>query len=132
MSDFINSSDPLWKTVTVLTKKYKTKEQKDKAIRSGNTESEKKRGNTEKNDKDKKLDNATDVDKHKKISLEQSKMISKARCNLKLSQADLAKRINLKKEIINEYECGKAIIDNKILCKIERFLKINVRKKPSK
>ena len=32
MSDFINSSDPLWKTVTVLTKKYKTKEQKDKAI----------------------------------------------------------------------------------------------------
>ena len=132
MSEFINSSDPLWEAVTVLTKKHKTKEQKDKALREGKTESATKRGNTDKSDKDKKLDNATDVDKHKKISLEQSKMISKARCDLKLSQADLAKRINLKKEIINEYECGKAIIDNKILSKIERFLKINVRKKPTK
>ena len=132
MSEFINSSDPLWEAVTVLTKKHKTKEQKDKALREGKTESATKRGNTEKTDKDKKLDNATDADKHKKISFEQSKMISKARCDLKLSQADLAKRINLKKEIINEYECGKAIIDNKILCKIERFLKINVRKKPAK
>jgi len=132
MSDFINSSDPLWETVTVLKKKHKKKEQKDKALRDGKTESAKKRGNTEKTDKDKKLDNATDVDKHKKISLEQSKIISKARCDLKLSQADLAKRINLKRDIINDYECGKAIIDNKILCKIERFLKINVRKKPAK
>ena len=129
MSEFISSNDPLWDTVTVLTKKHNTKQQKDKALREGKTESAKKRGNTEKTDKDKKLDNATDADKHKKISLEQSKMISKARCGLKLSQSDLAKRINLKKEIINEYECGKAIIDNKILSKIERSLKINVRKK---
>ena len=129
MSEFINSSDPLWEAVTVLTTKHKTKEQKDKALREGKTESATKRGNTEKRDKDKKLDNATDADKHKKISLEQSKMISKARCDLKLSQAELAKRINLKRDIINDYECGKAIIDNKILSKIERFLKINVRKK---
>ena len=132
MSEFISSNDPLWDTVTVLRKKQNTKEQKDKALREGKTESAKKRGNTEKTDKDKKLDNATDADKHKKISLEQSKMISKARCDLKLSQVDLAKKINLKKEIINEYECGKAIIDNKILSKIERALKINVRKKSAK
>jgi ribosome-binding protein aMBF1 (putative translation factor) len=132
MSEFISSSDPLWDTVTVLTKKHKTKEQKNKAIREGKTESAKKRGNTEKTDKDKKLYNATDTDKHKKISLEQSKMISKARNDLKLSQVDLAKNINLKKEIINDYECGKAIIDNKILSKIERALKINVRKKSAK
>jgi ribosome-binding protein aMBF1 (putative translation factor) len=129
MSEFICSSDPLWDQVTVLRKKQNTKEQKDKAIRDGKTESAKKIGNTEQADKTKKLDNATDADKHKKISLEQSKMISKARCDLKLSQADLAKRINLKRDIINEYECGKAIIDNNILCKIERCLKINVRKK---
>ena len=129
MSEFICSSDPLWDQVTILRKKQNTKEQKDKALRDGNTESAKKIGNTEQADKTKKLDNATDADKHKKISLEQSKMISKARCDLKLSQSDLAKRINLKKDIINEYECGKAIIDNKILCKIERCLKINVRKK---
>jgi ribosome-binding protein aMBF1 (putative translation factor) len=132
MSEFICSNDPLWDQVTILKKKHNTKEQKDKALRTGQTESSKKRGDTEKNDKDKKLDNATDVDKHKKISLDQSNMISKARCDLKLSQADLAKRLNIKKEIINEYECGKAIIDNKILCKIERVLKINVRKKPTK
>jgi Arc/MetJ-type ribon-helix-helix transcriptional regulator len=75
MSEFINSSDPLWEAVTVLTKKHKTKEQKDKALREGKTESATKRGNTEKSDKDKKLDNATDADKHKKISLEQSKII---------------------------------------------------------
>ena len=129
MSEFICSSDPLWDQVTILRKKQNTKEQKDKALRTGQTESAKKIGNTEQADKTKKLDNTTDADKHKKISLEQSKMISKARCDLKLSQADLAKKINLKKEIINDYECGKAIIDNKILCKIERCLKINVRKK---
>jgi ribosome-binding protein aMBF1 (putative translation factor) len=132
MSEFICSSDPLWDTVTILRKKQNTKEQKDKALRDGKTESAKKICNTEQMDKNKKLDNTTDADKHKKISLEQSKMISKARCDLKLSQADLAKRINLKKEIINEYECGKAIIDNKILSKIERYLKINVRKKSDK
>ena len=129
MSEFICSSDPLWDQVTILRKKQNTKEQKDKALRTGQTEIAKKIGNTEQADKTKKLDNTTDADKHKKISLEQSKMISKARCDLKLSQADLAKKINLKKEIINDYECGKAIIDNKILCKIERCLKINVRKK---
>ena len=132
MSEFICSSDPLWDQVTILRKKQNTKEQKDKALRTGQTESAKKIGNTEQADKTKKLDNATDADKHKKISLDQSKMISKARCDLKLSQADLAKRLNIKREIINEYECGKAIIDNKILCKIERVLKINVRKKPTK
>ena len=42
MSEFICSSDPLWDTVTVLVKKNKTKEQKDKAIRSGNIELKKK------------------------------------------------------------------------------------------
>jgi ribosome-binding protein aMBF1 (putative translation factor) len=129
MSEFICSSDPLWDQVTVLTKKHNTKEQKKKALRTGQTEIKQKVGNTEQADKTKKLDNATDADKHKKISLDQSKMISKARCDLKLSQADLAKRLNIKKDIINEYECGKAIIDNKILSKIERALKINVRKK---
>jgi ribosome-binding protein aMBF1 (putative translation factor) len=129
MSEFICSSDPLWDQVTVLKKKHNTKEQKKKALRTGQTEIKQKVGNTEQADKTKKLDNSTDVDKHKKISLDQSKMISKARCDLKLSQADLAKRLNIKKDIINDYECGKAIIDNKILCKIERALKINVRKK---
>ena len=129
MSEFICSSDPLWDTVTVLVKKNKTKEQKDKAIRSGNIEIKKKICNIEQLDKTKKLDNNNDTYKHKTISLEQSKIISKARCDQKLSQSDLAKRINIKKEIINDYECGKAIIDNKILCKIERYLKINVRKK---
>jgi len=129
MSEFICSSDPLWDQVTVLKKKYTTKEQKKTALRTGQTEIKQKVGNTEQADKTKKLDNTTDADKHKKISLDQSKMISKARCDLKLSQADLAKRLNIKRDIINEYECGKAIIDNNILSKIERFLKINVRKK---
>ena len=76
-----------------------------------------------------KLDQSNEVDKHKKISIEQSRLISKTRLEKKMTQAQLANLINEKKEIINKYECGQAIIDPKIINKINRALKINIKKK---
>jgi ribosome-binding protein aMBF1 (putative translation factor) len=47
-----------------------------------------------------------------------------ARVALKLSQVDLAKRLNLQPKIINELECGKVIAENEkaVLQKIQKCL----------
>ena len=65
----------------------------------------------------------------KKVSLSVSKLIQKARLLKKMSQSDLAKTINAKPQVIIEYENGKAIPNNQILCKLEKVLGIKLRGK---
>ena len=48
-----------------------------------------------------------------------------ARCNKKLTQDKLAKSLNIKKQIIVEYETGKAILNKQLLSKIKKKLGIN-------
>jgi ribosome-binding protein aMBF1 (putative translation factor) len=48
--------------------------------------------------------------------------IQKARTNVKLSQQELAQKLQVKPEVIKEYENGKAIPNNAFIAKIEKIL----------
>jgi putative transcription factor len=58
----------------------------------------------------------------KKIDLNLSKLIQKARVNNKLSQKDLADKLNLKSNIIQGYESGKVIPNKTLLYKMGKIL----------
>ena len=58
----------------------------------------------------------------KKIEHSVSKIIQKARMNAKLSQKDLAQKLNLKPTVIQNYESGKAIPNKMILVKMGKML----------
>lgn len=115
-----NIDENIWDSVTILRNKKIAKEAK----KNSKKETIAKNSEKDKQMKNIKLDNATEADKHKKVCRELSQKIIKARVEKKWKQKDLANNLNLSVSIINDYECGKAIIDNKILCKIERALNI--------
>jgi len=50
-----------------------------------------------------------------------------ARLELKLSQKELAQKVNEKPTVIQEYESGKAIPSPQILSKLERTLGVKLR-----
>ena len=52
-----------------------------------------------------------------------------ARMELKLSQKDVAQKINEKPSILQDYESGKAIPNPQILAKLERTLGVKLRGK---
>lgn len=74
-----------------------------------------------------KLENEELVEK--KISLEVRKVIQQARQANKMSQSQLAQQLNVKPNVINEYESGKVVPNNQLLGKMERILKVKLRGK---
>jgi len=50
-----------------------------------------------------------------------------ARMDLKLSQKDVAQKINEKPSVLQDYESGKAIPNAQILSKLERVLGVKLR-----
>jgi len=50
-----------------------------------------------------------------------------ARMELKLSQKDVAQKINEKPSVLQDYEAGKAIPNPQILSKLERVLGVKLR-----
>ncbi|KXJ23552.1 endothelial differentiation-related factor 1 [Exaiptasia diaphana] len=76
-----------------------------------------------------KLDRETEELHHEKLSLDVGKLIQKGRVEKKLTQKELATKINEKPNVIMEYEQGKAIPNNQILGKIERVIGIRLRGK---
>lgn len=78
-------------------------------------------------DKVTKIANDSESLSHKLIGSENGKIIQKARIAKGFkSQKDLANALNIKPNIILEYENGKAIPDNKILQKMRNLLKVNI------
>jgi len=69
-----------------------------------------------------KIDNETEAFDIKKISLSLSRQIQSARLNNKMSQKELALKINVSVKIINDYESCKAMPDNRVKMKIQRAL----------
>lgn len=69
-----------------------------------------------------KLDADTENLSHVKVGLGLGKAIQQARQAKKMTQATLAKTINEKPAVINQYENGKAIPNGQIIAKIERAL----------
>lgn len=66
--------------------------------------------------------------KHERIPEHLRKSIIKARNDSKLTQSQLAQKINEKPQIIQEYENGKAIPSPQILSKLSRVLGVQLKK----
>lgn len=64
----------------------------------------------------------TDELKHRKVDKSLSKAIMQARTSKKMTQKDLATKINEKPQVIQEYESGKAIPNGALIVKMERAL----------
>eukprot|EP01026_Neomeris_dumetosa_P069683 TRINITY_DN689_c0_g1_i11.p1 TRINITY_DN689_c0_g1~~TRINITY_DN689_c0_g1_i11.p1 ORF type:complete len:180 (-),score=15.81 TRINITY_DN689_c0_g1_i11:269-730(-) len=80
-----------------------------------------------------KLEEETENFHHDRVSTDLKKAIQSARLAKKMSQADLARAINEKPQIIQEYESGKAIPNPQVLSKLSRVLGVPLSKKgPSK
>ena len=62
-----------------------------------------------------------------RVGLDVGRIIQQARNELKLTQKDLAQRMNEKPQTINEYESGKAIPNPALLSKMERILGVRLR-----
>jgi len=74
-----------------------------------------------------KLDRENEVAPPPKISSQAGRSIQTARQALKLSQKELAQKINEKPSVLQDYETGKAIPNPQILGKLERILGVKLR-----
>lgn len=121
--------ESIWDSVTVLTKKHSQTKNNPKKKISDTEDITRKNSQKDSQIKNIQLDNATEAGKHKTICKEYSQKIIQARVAKKWKQKDLANKINVNVSIINDYECGRAIVNNSILGKIEKQLNIKIRTK---
>jgi putative transcription factor len=132
MSDEKDQHWQHWDSVTVL-KKNKHQLKEYGSIKSSLTNKsvsvEKKGGHNEIGRKLDKLDNAEEATKIETVSLSLSQKIQQGRAAKGMKQKDLSTKINVKPQVIGDYESGRAVPDNKILGKIERALGIKLRGK---
>ena len=77
-----------------------------------------------------KLADETDIIPVAELPHEFRMAMQKARVAATLSQADLAKRINEKQSVINEYESGRAVPNPQVIVKIERALNCRLPRPP--
>ncbi|CCE63961.1 hypothetical protein TPHA_0G01240 [Tetrapisispora phaffii CBS 4417] len=76
-----------------------------------------------------KIDRETDIVKLQKLDPAVGRAISKARTEKKMSQKDLATKINEKPTVINDYEAARAQPNQQVLGKLERVLGVKLRGK---
>ena len=89
-----------------------------------------KKNTTEKKPNIKILDNEDDeIKKQVRISSSNSKLIQQARAVKKISQKDLANKINKDVKTIQMYESGKGVPELGVMLKIEKALGIKLNKK---
>lgn len=76
-----------------------------------------------------KVDRENEVAPPPKVDMSVGRAMQKGRQDKKLTQKDLATKINEKPTVINDYEAGRAVPNQQILSKIERALGIKLRGK---
>ncbi|GMM34035.1 multiprotein-bridging factor 1 [Saccharomycopsis crataegensis] len=76
-----------------------------------------------------KIDRENEVAPPKKLDISVGRIISKARAEKKLTQKELATRLNEKPNVINDYEAGRAVPNQQLLGKMERVLGVKLRGK---
>jgi len=74
-----------------------------------------------------KLDRENEVAPPAKVAPTVGRAIQNGRMELKLSQKDVAQKINEKPSVLQDYESGKAIPNPQILGKLERVLGVKLR-----
>ena len=78
--------------------------------------------------KEQKIETESEELTHKKVGVSLGKQIQNARIAKGFkTQKDLATAINVRPEVINSYECGKAIPDNAIMQKLRRVLNTQLK-----
>ncbi|KAF7813817.1 multiprotein-bridging factor 1c [Senna tora] len=76
-----------------------------------------------------KLEEETEPAALEKVATEVRHAIQKARLEKKMSQAEVAKQINERPQVVQEYENGKAVPNQAVLAKMERVLGVKLRGK---
>lgn len=76
-----------------------------------------------------KLDEATEPVGLERVGAEVRSMIQRARVAKRMSQAELAKRINERAQVVQDYEGGKAVPNHAVLAKMEKVLEVKLRGK---
>lgn len=76
----------------------------------------------------KKIEDQDEDFRHERVNLCVGKKIMQSRSEKKMTRVALANAINIKENILQDYENGKAIPDNGILRKISNCLQIDLRK----
>lgn len=79
-----------------------------------------------------KLDEAAEPASLDRVSSNVRQAIQKARLEKKMSQSDLAKQINERPQVVQEYENGKAVPNQAVLAKMEKVLGVKLRGKTGK
>ncbi|KAL9224031.1 hypothetical protein vseg_000106 [Gypsophila vaccaria] len=79
-----------------------------------------------------KLEEETEPGTFTRVGPEVRTRIQKARIDKKMSQAELAKMINERPQVVQEYENGKAVPNHLVLAKMERVLGVKLRGKGGK
>ncbi|KAJ0960600.1 hypothetical protein J5N97_001525 [Dioscorea zingiberensis] len=74
-----------------------------------------------------KLDEQTEPAGFEKVAPEVRAAIQKARLAKKMSQVELAKLINERAQVVQEYESGKAVPNQAVLAKMEKVLDVKLR-----
>ncbi|CAH9102992.1 unnamed protein product [Cuscuta epithymum] len=77
-----------------------------------------------------KLDEAAEPAALDRVPAEVRLTIQKARIEKKLTQAELAKQINERTQVVQEYENGKAVPNQAVLARMEKVLGVKLRGKP--
>lgn len=75
------------------------------------------------------LDRETEELHHDRVDKDVARAMQQARVAKEWTQADLARHINEKQQVINEYEQSKAIPNQQVLAKLERALGVKLRGK---
>ena len=73
--------------------------------------------------KERKLENETEQFIHKKLDVSFKKAIQQARLSQKITQKDLATKLNVKPSVVNSYENGTCIPNNQFIANIEKILR---------
>ncbi|ODQ81274.1 hypothetical protein BABINDRAFT_160645 [Babjeviella inositovora NRRL Y-12698] len=76
-----------------------------------------------------KIDRENEVAPPKKVDQSVGKAIAQGRQEKKMTQKDLATKINEKPNVINDYEAGRAVPNQQLLGKMERALGVKLRGK---
>jgi putative transcription factor len=76
-----------------------------------------------------KVDRENEVAPPKTVDMSVGKAMAAARQEKKMTQKDLATKVNEKPSVINDYEGGRAVPNQQILAKLERALGVKLRGK---
>jgi ribosome-binding protein aMBF1 (putative translation factor) len=79
--------------------------------------------------KDIKIENEIENFEHKKVSLKFKTELQKARLATKITQKELATRLNISPKIINDYENGKIIPNIQLIIRMDKILNTKLPRK---